>query len=341
LGPGPDIATVSAAAESNEDGTVTLNFAGDTLLGDQSQRLLDKNGYDWPFENVKGLLDADYFVANAEGPITRRTHRLSPTLDYSYNSMPQAAQALADAGVDGLGLANNHAMDKGAAGLADTMSYAQAAHLQTFGAGATPAGAAEPLLVTTDLGNVAVVGMGEDFGELMRVSDTHPGMTVMRDDRIRSAYFNAKAAGADYVIAYVHWGDNYQPVNQAQRGMAKLFAASGYDMVIGTGPHVAQPIEMVDGMPVVFSLGNFVFGTPGRWESYNAEGYGLVASLVLEETGATLELHCVVTDNSRVLYQPTACAPAEARRVLTGLSPDVTLTKDVGVLALPSFTHSA
>ena len=47
----------------------------------------------------------------------------------------------------------------------------------------------------------------------------------------------ARAAGADWVIAFVHWGENYQPVNAQQRAAAQEFAAAGYDMVVGSGPH--------------------------------------------------------------------------------------------------------
>ena len=112
-GPGPDVTTVAAAAVQDGDETTTITFAGDSLLGDQSQRTLEKKGYDWPFAQVTDLLTADFVVANAEGPITARTKWGNPTADYSYNSLPPAADAFAAAGVDALSLANNHAMDRG------------------------------------------------------------------------------------------------------------------------------------------------------------------------------------------------------------------------------------
>lgn len=341
IGPGPDVATVAAAAVQDGDESTSIAFAGDSLLGDQSERTLERKGYDWPFANVSDLLQADYVVANAEGPITARTKWGDPTADYSYNSQPEAAAAFAAAGVDALSLANNHSMDRGPEGLADTISNAEASGISTFGAGDTPTSAAAPLLVTTDAGNVAVVGFGEDFGELARVSDQRPGMTVLREDRIRSAYFNAEAAGADYVVAFVHWGDNYLPVNQQQKGWAKIFADTGYDLVIGTGPHIAQPIRVVDGMPVAYSLGNFVFGTPGRWADFGAKGYGVVATLELTADSASLQLNCVVTDNAKVHFQPRECSAARSDVVLSDLSPDVVVTRGVGTMPLPGFTPPA
>lgn len=340
LGPGPNVATVAAQAERDGDQSATITFVGDTLLGDQAQRLLQKKGYDWPFGRTQELLDSDFTIANAETPITRRTQWGNPTADYSYRSLPPAAHSLARAGVDALGLANNHAMDRGPEGLADTLRYAQAAGMATFGAGVTPEDAAAPLMVETDAGTVAVIGFGEDFGSLSRVSDQRPGMAVMRQDRIRSAYFSARAAGADHVVAFLHWGDNYQPVNRQQRGWAQVFADTGYDLVVGTGPHVVQPIRLVGGMPVVYSLGNYAFGTPGRWATYDAQGYGIVATLELTTDGATLRAHCIVTDNARARYQPFQCPAPEARTVLMSLSPDITVARGVGTLPLPGFTHT-
>ncbi len=211
--------------------------------------------------------------------------------------------------------------------------------MELFGAGPKPADAAAPLILETDAGTVAIVAMGEDFGELARVSPEHAGMVSMREDRIRSAYFSAKAAGADYVIAYLHWGDNYQPVNRQQKGWAKTFAAVGYDLVVGHGSHVVQPISSVDGMPVVYSLGNFAFGSPGRWETYKADGFGLLTTLSLGDQ-ASLEVRCIVTDNARVRYQPRECSPAEARQVFAEASPDLTVVDGIGTMPLPSFTQT-
>jgi poly-gamma-glutamate synthesis protein (capsule biosynthesis protein) len=205
------------------------------------------------------------------------------------------------------------------------------------GAGSTPEKAGAPLIVKTSAGTVGIVAMGEDFGELARVSDTQPGMTVMRPDRIKSAYFQAKAAGADWVVAYVHWGDNYAPVNAQQRYWAKLFADTGYSMVIGTGPHSVQPIKYIDSMPVVYSVGNFVFGTPGRWAEYGVKGYGLLVTANIGNT-STLSLQCIVTDNAIVRYQPVPCSTQQSKQVLTSLSPDVKIRDGVGTLPIPSIT---
>ena len=63
--------------------------------------------------------------------------------------------------------------------------------------------------------------------------------------------------------------------------MGRALAEAGYDLVIGTGSHTAQPVEMALGTPVLYGLGNFVFGTPGRFDTFGEVGIGLVATVQL------------------------------------------------------------
>jgi hypothetical protein len=78
-----------------------------------------------------------------------------------------------------------------------------------------------------------------------------------------------------------------------QRAAAQLFADAGYDMVVGANPHIAQPIEFIGSMPVVFSVGNFVFGAPGRFDQFEIPGVGLTVDLELSrEREPQLSIHC-------------------------------------------------
>ena len=85
-------------------------------------------------------------------------------------------------------------------------------------------------------------------------------------------------------------------------------------------------------MPVFYSLGNFVFGTPGRY-SASAPGVSLLLTTVVDADGIhAVELRCLLTDNLRIAFQPRLCPGAEARAMLTALHPDVALTGDVATL---------
>ena len=110
---------------------------------------------------------------------------------------------------------------------------------------------------------------------------------------------------------------------------------AGYDLVIGHGPHVVQPVEVIDGVPVLYSLGNFVFGTSGRFTE-RFPGYGLVATVRLEggSIGA-VEPRCILTDNERIAFQPRPCPETEAVTVLASLHPSLELSAGVARLELP------
>jgi hypothetical protein len=322
---GPRVDTIEQVVPIQSGTAMSVVFLGDTMLADGAQAQIDAHGHAWPLQRVAPVLDADFAIANAESPISANSHVSDPLKRYSYVTAPPAAAALAAAGVDALGLANNHVMDVGLPGLRDTVKNAHAAHLVTFGAGTGLKPAARPLLLRSPAGTLAVVGIGEDFGTRSTAAVGHAGTLALSPEAVQRGVDVARAAGADWVVAYVHWGDNYQPVVTQQRAWAVAFAKAGYDMVIGTGPHVVQPITMVRGMPVAYSIGNFVFGSPGRFESYGAKGYGLALRLDLSSTRkARISATCLATDNAKVDYQPRPCTDTEAGDLFPTVSPRLT-----------------
>jgi hypothetical protein len=84
---------------------------------------------------------------------------------------------------------------------------------------------------------------------------------------------------------------------------------------------------------VLYSLGNLVFGTPGRFDG--GEGYGLVARTLLGPSDAIeIRLSCIVTDNDQVAFQPDTCAPAEAEGLFSRLGPHLRVEGDVAVVEI-------
>ncbi|HEV7956600.1 MAG TPA: CapA family protein [Marisediminicola sp.] len=299
----------------------TLQFVGDTMLGDAAQPILDTVGYDAVLTGVAPLLDGDFIVANLEAPVTLRTEPLDVSKTYSYSSRPVAATALRRAGVDAVGLGNNHSMDMGPGGLSDTMRFSAANNILTFGAGPDLAQAERPLILHSRLGTVGIVALGEDFGKATRASVDHAGVVALREDRVQRGIDLARAAGADWVIAYVHWGDNYSGTNFEQRHWADVLVEAGYELIIGTGPHSSSPIEFIKSVPVVYSAGNFAFGAPGRFDAYGKEGIGLAVSLELKRGApAGLAVRCLITDNDIVNYVPLPCTEPQTRSAMARVS---------------------
>jgi poly-gamma-glutamate capsule biosynthesis protein CapA/YwtB (metallophosphatase superfamily) len=325
----PPVRTVQASATAGTDGRFTLQFVGDTMLGDGAERMIWRRGYDRPFNLLRGVLDGDYVIANAEGAITATQVPYNRGKEYFYAARPEALAAMRRAGIDALGLANNHAMDAGPRGVRDGLQNARDWGLTAFGAGRNRAQAERPLMLDTPAGTIAVVGLGESFGSAITADLGQAGTVALDPASVQRGIDLAHEAGADKVVALVHWGDNYMPVNREQRYWARMLALAGYDLVVGAGPHIAQPVEMVHGTPVVFSLGNYVFGSPGRFDTYGQRGVGLVLDVGFGAgEDPSLSFRCVRTDNEAVNYRPHLCNRQTARRALGELSPMVHLNRD-------------
>jgi hypothetical protein len=329
----PPVPVVARDAPAGTDGTVTVRFVGDIMLGGEFPLLAAQRGpgIDWAFDAVRPHLEsADFVVAVAEAPISDHVAPARPSQPF-FTSPPVAAAVMARAGLDALSLATDHVYDTGPVGLADTMRHVDAAGMAAFGAGPDLARAEQPLVLHTEFGTIGIVGMGESFGH--RAREVTPGTMVLNPEAVQRGADLARAAGADWVIAVVHWGDSYQPVAPRQRYWAETFAAAGYDMVVGSGPHYSQPIELIGSMPVLYSVGNFVYGTKGSYQQRAIPGYGLTASFELSRGGPPrLAVRCIVTDNVAVGFQPRPCTPAEARAFLPTLGADLEVQGDMAVL---------
>jgi poly-gamma-glutamate capsule biosynthesis protein CapA/YwtB (metallophosphatase superfamily) len=303
------------------------------MVGDAAQVLIDANGHTWPFERVRHLLGGSGIaIGNLETTITDRTEPYFPWAQWSYSIQPAAARALLEVGIDAVGLNNNHTMDRGPEGLADTLRYLREAGVKPFGAGMDIDEASAPLLVPTPHGTVAVLAFGDNFRQAAVAGPGQPGTIPYDEPNVAQAAARARAAGARWVVAFVHWGNNYQPIRPEQRRVAERFANAGYDLVIGHHPHSSQPVEIVNGVPVLYSLGNFVFGSPGRFLP-EAPGYGIVARTTFARDGiASIELTCILTDNDVVKFQPRACDEPQARQLMQSLGPQVVWQNGLGIV---------
>jgi poly-gamma-glutamate synthesis protein (capsule biosynthesis protein) len=159
-----------------------------------------------------------------------------------------AVGALTAAGFDLVSLANNHALDGGAAGLAET--------LDTLG-GAGIAALQDSRICDSGCWRIIRLPNGD-------APRFHAAVLAFLDNgrSLDTRAIAEAAAQADLVIVSMHWGAEYYPVTERQRRLAQELAAAGADLVLGHGPHVLQPVEWVDGALVAYSLGNFLFDQP-------------------------------------------------------------------------------
>ncbi len=222
------------------------------------------NGAGYPFGLVAPLIDGDVNLANLEGPLTGRGDPWAK--GYNFRTPPRFAATLG-AGHFGIAtLANNHIMDYGAAGLADTIAALDAAGVRHVGAGANAQAAHAPIIVTVRGLRVAILGYVATPDEIggFKITDwaagaATPGVAIGTPDVI-AADVSATRRVADFVIVAVHAGDEYRTApNATERTLADAAVAAGADAYIGAHAHVPQPIEMRGHQLVAFGLGNFVF----------------------------------------------------------------------------------
>ncbi len=154
-------------------------------------------------------------------------------------------------------LANNHALDYGPPGLAHTLSVLQAAGLRTVGAGLTGEQAAQPLVVMAGGVQVGMIDCAE--GEEARSREGGPGVYGLEVPQIERQVATLKRE-VDVVLVIFHGGREYIPVPPpyVARDLRRI-ADAGADAVVAHHPHVPQGIEVHNGVPIAYSLGNFVF----------------------------------------------------------------------------------
>jgi poly-gamma-glutamate capsule biosynthesis protein CapA/YwtB (metallophosphatase superfamily) len=307
-----------------------IAFVGDTLLGGTAEDVIASHGYNYPLAHIRALwADADLTVVNHEGPLTLTAEpadkRDTGKKRYWYKGDPASAHALADAGIHVASLANNHVCDYGPDGLADTIAAFDAAGIGHCGAGPSDAAARRPAIVEAGglrIGLVSVMQRYEMYvAEQLYAGDDRAGVALLDPAQLERE-LSALRASVDFCVVLVHWGRNYRTRTPLQRRLAQRIAAAGADLVVGHHPHIPQPIAVIRGVPVLYSLGNGPFGTPGRFHSERPP-YGLVAVADVEQHRVTgLDLRLINVDNAEIGYQPTpATDPASAAFVRTLVKP--------------------
>ena len=238
--------------------SATISFVGDCSIGDSIQykkaassyhTCIDQNGYDWPFSLVKDVLAADDLtVANLEVVFTARTQHA----DKMYNLMADADHvAVLNAGsIELVNTVNNHCMDFGRAGYQESLATLEAAGIASFG---------------------SIYAGREDGYDLLGVQDVNGirfgfiGFSYPQEadqQRIANRIATLREQGCDVVVVSLHWGRETHPTpTTGQMNYAKRILDAGADMIWGHHPHVLQPIQFYGGKPILYSTGNFTFGT--------------------------------------------------------------------------------
>jgi poly-gamma-glutamate synthesis protein (capsule biosynthesis protein) len=224
-------------------------------------------GYGYAWSGLGGLFRRDDLtVVNVECPVTDAGAQIPK--EFSFHGSPDALPAMADAGVEVGSLGNNHAYDRGPAGLLDSVRNLRRAGIAPVGAGVNQEAALRPAMFDLQGWKVAVLGFDEVLDPLYAVAGPHkPGTAAGHDFSLMVGAVRAAAASADIVVVHIHWGvelDTQPRDYQVSEGHRLIDA--GADVIFGAHSHRLQPMSTYKGRPIFWGLGNFV------WPNFSVEG---------------------------------------------------------------------
>ena len=291
LADGPAAALARATGLARAPREVTLVASGDVLphgpVLRQAAAYGAASGQPYDFRPMLSDLrpvvsGADLAICHLEAPLSRDGANLASWP--SFNAPPQLAAALRWAGYDACSTASNHAMDRGADGVASTLDVLDGAGVRHAGTARNPAEAAATLLEVRGLKiGVLSYAYGLNGG---RVPSARPWLVNLIDpDRILQDAHAARRAGARLVVVLLHWGqENQAAPTPAQRELARrLLAAPEVDLILGHHVHVVQPIEQVGGKWVAYGMGNSLSNqTPACCAAGSQDGVLVAVTVGLE-----------------------------------------------------------
>ena len=246
--------------------------------------------------------DADLAVVNLEGPAIRTFTWHPNGLTFTFD--PALLTGLRNAGVDVVTIANNHIGNAGPGGVIETIRSLDNAGIAHVGAGRNATTARAPAWFTIAGHRVALLGY-DAIRPAYNATARRAGSAGLLANQYRVDVAAARDARADVVVVLPHWGVEYTAAPTAkQRAQARALVAAGTTVILGSHSHWAGPIELADGHPVLYSLGNLIFDLTRSEET--VEGV-IVEITFVGARPAQIRLHPTVMVD---LVQPNLLDPA-------------------------------
>ncbi|MFO7257167.1 MAG: CapA family protein [Bacteroidota bacterium] len=257
---------------------ISLLFAGD-IMGHDSQIASAYNAatgqYDYTscFAGMKPYIEsADVAIGNLEVTLAGPPYKGYP----QFSSPDALAVALRDVGFDVLVSANNHSVDRGRKGILRTIRVLDSLGIPHTGTFANEAARNNEYPLILNKNGFTLALLNYTYGT-NGIPVPAPGMVNLIDTaQMRADIQKARQVNPDAIIVFMHWGNEYESLpTRGQRQLADHLCRLGADLVIGSHPHVLQPMEWRKDQNklVVYSLGNFVSGQRKRYTDGGATVY--------------------------------------------------------------------
>lgn len=288
-----------------EDSGFTVVMVGDILLHDGIEKCArqEDGKYDYSeiFRHTKDEIEAaDLAIVNEEVIIGGESLRV--TGYPSFNAPFEVADDLAESGFDVICHATNHALDRGRKGIENCLDNWRQEHpgIMTVGIYDSEDDSRNICVYEKDGYRIAVLNYTYGTNGIPMPKDMPYAVALLDEKRVRADLARAEEV-ADFTIVCPHWGIEYDlGISGDQKKWAKVFADGGADVIIGTHPHVIEPVDVIEAadgrrVPVYYSLGNFINWTSGSGKGVANRMLGAMAVVRLskEDGNVTIKDHRV------------------------------------------------
>lgn len=244
-----------------------VSLAGDVAFVNSVARYSEAEGYDYAWRDVGEIFQKDDFtLLNLETSVTESDEKW-PDKEFNFRSKPKHAAEMQRQSVEGVSLANNHTLDFGRKGFADTLYYLKKYGIRYTGGGKDLSEALQPILFEKNGSKVGILSFSRvvPSGKWYAGKD-RSGIVGAYDSQLDQVVAAVKEwePKVDVLMVALHWGKMYTetPGKSEERAARRLIDA-GADVIVGHHPHVLQGIEIYKNRPIFYSLGNFIFTNLG------------------------------------------------------------------------------
>ena len=275
-------------------GSIRLVFAGDVMGHSTQITGAWHDGGDSCFNFIPNfqwlksyISSGDIAVANLEVTFAGEPYTGYP----AFSSPVSLAVALQDAGFNLLVTANNHIMDRGTKGMERTIDVLDSLMILHTGSFKDSLSRKINYPLIIEKNGFKLAFLNYTYGTNLPIAKSPIIVNYIDTIRMAADLTKAREMKADYIITCIHWGEEYQNhENQSQRQIADFLARNGCNLIVGSHPHVIQPVKMnvgntADSVLVAYSLGNFVSNQ--RWRYSNG---GIMLDVTLSKTNGIVNL---------------------------------------------------
>lgn len=242
---------------------VTLAFAGDVQFPDSYLASYDRSGISAiaDEEMLTLMREADLFILNEEFPFSLRGEPMEDK-QFTFRTDPKYIDIFQELGTDIAVVANNHALDFGQDAFCDTLDTLKQADIASVGGGYNIEEASAPVIREINGQTFAIFAATRVSPSYSwYATSSQPGLFQTYDPALLNEAITAAEELYDHTIVFVHWGiERNETPEEYQHVLARGYIDAGADLIVGCHPHVLQGFEYYKNVPIIYSLGNYLFG---------------------------------------------------------------------------------